>query len=240
MSRTEAIQISENHETTSTIDLTRACSDVQPSIYIPDGDEPLAKLPDGDPNPGEESESAHTPRVMPVCDDDAVAPRVMPLAEDDPWPVKTAAPVKSVGWFEDAAPAGSDMEPACREDENLSRQYPGCPATGETVPASKGVPQKSAPWRHEKDPILPVPPEFGSQSEPPAWFDDVAPIDSARRTDDERGSQFWSIMNGVLRHVTLKPKANCDADVPARQHVDTLELRPSDLRRDANGAEHLP
>ncbi len=194
------------------------------AIVIPDpeGEEPPLALPE----PGTEASDAvarvPVPPVMPYCEDDDDAPAPMPYADGEAWPRSPAQPVKQAGWFEE--PAGADSLPACREDENLFRHYPGCPFSGGAAPRGTPAPDKAAPPRHEKDPVFPLPPDVDGRSLPPPGEGGVP--EAARRPAGE-----------LLRHTVLKIWKAGDGDTPARQPVDTLEVRPGDLRRDGKAPE---
>jgi hypothetical protein len=124
--------------------------------------------------------------------------------------------------------------PACKEDENLFRQFPGCPFTGEGKPAPKETPRAAAPWQHDKQPILPVSPDQGVI---PGDGDEVKPADTEQFSgkDDQRPQAANSA--GSIRHTSLKWFTNRNSDNPVRQKVDTLEVRPSDLNRDEKRAD---
>jgi hypothetical protein len=202
------------------------------SIFIPDVDEPPAPLADGEAQPIEDTQAAFAPRLMPYCNDAADVPTTMPYADDDPWPVKSVGAVQQAGWFEDSEPTDPDPMPACREDENLSRQYPGCPFPGGHQPSKVGS-KKAAPWQHDREPILPVAPEFQGTGVTPLWLDGAKPGVPAQEVL-ENGEGWFSQTSrtplGLQRHTTLKVLRNWNRDTPARQPVDTLELRPGDLR----------
>jgi hypothetical protein len=203
---------------TGVIELTAADSTAPPSIFVPDGAEPPLAVPAPEPTPWDGTQPAAPPPMLPCTDDDEPAPGTIPFADDQPWPKNSK--VTPAGWFDEPCP--TDPEPACREDENHSRQYPGCPFPG--GPERNAEPKKADRWRHEKPPILPVPPEVEGKSLPtsepdaatgPVWHESKKPSSAA-----------------FLRHSVLKLWQARDSESPARQPVDTLELRPGDLPRE--------
>lgn len=190
-----------------------------PAITIPEGEEPPLALPEPGTEECEEMAAVVPARLMPYCEDDDEVSARMPYAEGAPAPPNSTA--TRAGWFEECDPADADSLPACREDENLSRQYPACPFSGPPAPAAKAAPQKGTRVPREKDPVLPVPPEVEGHAAPPAGSD-----------ADGRGPQASRGVSpaGWVRHAALKVWTAAEADSPARQPVDTLELRPGDLR----------
>jgi hypothetical protein len=201
------------------IELSGSSTVVPPTITIPDGEEPPLALPEAGTEECEERAAVLPVRLMPYCDDDEETPARMPYADGEPAQQKSA-PARA-GWFDECEPFDPDAMPACREDDNLSRQYPGCPFSGAPAPAGKPAPKKRTQVPHEKDPVLPVLPEVEGHAVPPAGSD-----------ADGRGPQASRGVSpaGCLRHTALKVWTAAEADSHARQPVDTLELRPGDLR----------
>jgi hypothetical protein len=213
------------------IELHGSTVDAPASIYIPEGNDSAAPLPSGEASSDDEQRAAVPARVMPECDDDAVAP-TMPPADDDLWPRQAEGQVRPAGWFEPPSqPAADRLMPACREDQNLFQQYPGCPFPGGTTPANKEPSKPGQFWQHEKAPILPLTPEFKEQSAEPVDFEARKWDESAKpATGESNQRQAW--WSSALRHTAFKFWLNRDSEPPARQKVDTLELRPGDLRQD--------
>jgi hypothetical protein len=255
-------------------------------IDIPLSDEPPLALPVDSSEPTTDLPSTPFPGVMPYAEEDGERVVRMPYAEDPAWPsTKPVAAQKSAEWFEESEPEIPATVPEWREDENLSRQYPGLPVPA-SKPAEKG--QKKAAPRHEQgEPFLPIQPEIGPESPPPAsgnntsiregernqsrlgifeGSDDASekptitikdpnadsPFKdilvrvqdaesgnlSSRPTVDARNSSSSHFSGGVglyapsaRKHVSYKFIFARDSENTARQPVDTLELRPGDLRK---------
>jgi hypothetical protein len=212
----------------SFVELPGQSVEAPPTIFIPDGEEPPLALPVDDAKTDDLVNMPLQPALMPYCTDDDPPPSTMPYADGDRWPTKPARTVQPVGWFEDALPVSPDPMPACREDENLSRQYPGCPSTEGGRPAGKEGCKRGLPWQHEKEPILPIAPEAQGTSDPPAYLDGDVPEAAAERSWLR---SLQALSSGARRHTALKIIMDRGADKPARQPVDTLEVRPSDLHR---------
>lgn len=209
-------------------------------IYIPSGDEPPPALPEGNAVASAEPAPPSAPAVMPYCDDDAGDAMRMPYAADDPWSLaKPDNAARSPGWFEGEEPEAPATIPECREDDSLSQQYPALPSP----PASpiEKTPKKAMPWRHEGEPFLPVPPEVENYKAP--W-----PGQNDGKKTNAVDAEWWLgsawqylesvhlAPSGLRKHVSLKIGLGRDNENAARQPVDTLEARPSDLPR----AEHEP
>jgi hypothetical protein len=222
-------QSSDATQPASFVELPGQSVEAPPTIFIPDGEEPPLALPVDDAKTDDLADVPLQPALMPYCTDDDAPPLMMPYADGDPWPTKPARAVQPVGWFEDALPVSPDPMPACREDENLSRQYPGCPSTEGAPPAGKQGSKRGRPWQHEQEPILPIAPEAQGTSEPPTYLDGDSPEAAARRSWLQ---SLQALSSGARRHTALKLIMDRGADKPARQPVDTLEVRPSDLHRD--------
>jgi hypothetical protein len=204
---------------TNVIDLPAATEPSASAIVIAEADPSPAPLPASDPNVEPMDRVAFVPPIMPYCDDDSNAPGTMPYADADLWNGSNTP--ASSEFFEDSEPATeTETAPAAREDESLSRQYPGVPAQGSpTLPAKQGV-KKPTPWQHDKTPILPVPPAPQGPAVP------------ARDKDDDTGPQALRDLSGLLQHTVMKAFGGKETDGPARQPVDTLEVRPTDLQYD--------
>jgi hypothetical protein len=255
-------------------------------IDVPLGDEPPLALPLDSSEPTTDLPSVPFPGVMPYAEDDGEQVVRMPYAEDPAWPsTKPATVQKSAEWFEESEPEIPATVPEWREDENLSRQYPGLPVPA-TRPAEKSQ-KKAAPRHQEGEPFLPVPPEIGPVPPPSASPDNgrvregeknltrlgifEGADDSSEkptvtikdpngdgpfkdilvRVQDEgtgnlsslppaiaRNSSASHFSGGVGRyapsarkHVSYKFIFARDNENTARQPVDTLELRPGDLRK---------
>ena len=205
------------------IDLPGSSADAPAVIYIPQVNDPPSALPSGDAPPSEDQLATVPARTMPECVDEAASP-TMPPVEGDPWPVKSAEAVRPAGWFEESEPADAAPMPACREDENLIRQYPGCPFPGDSAPSGKTRPERTLPWRHDDPPILPVPPEVSG-------VEKSGTSAESSHEDYSKPRIPWSTA-GLLRHTSFKVWLNSGTERPARQKVDTLELRPGDVRHD--------
>jgi hypothetical protein len=215
-----------------TIDLPASSVDAPAVIYIPQSVEPPETLPDGDAKPSEEQRATVPARIMPNCDDEPETP-TMPPVDADPWPAKPVEAVRPTGWFEESEPADAMPMPACREDDNLFRQYPGCPFPGDSAPTGKDQFKPGSPWRHEKQPILPAPTDVRVQPAQPGGVESEesrVPV-SAPHNDNLQPQAPWNEA-GLRRYTTFKYWLNQDTEKPVRQKVDTLELRPGDLRRD--------
>jgi hypothetical protein len=203
------------------IELPEAASPAPTAIVIADTQPAPAPLPAVD-SATDQTEVAFGPRIMPYCDDDSPALSLMPYANNDVWPATKGLAAQSSDWFEDSEPAtDSELLPDNREDENLSRQYPGLPAPGSASPTSNGSMKKISPWQHDKAPILPVTPEGSGPAVP-----------ARGKEDGDMGPQALRALPGLLRHTALKLFTGKEADAPARQPVDTLEMRPGDVRSD--------
>jgi hypothetical protein len=219
---------------TGFVNLSGQSVEAPPTIFIPDGDEPPLALPVDNVKTNDIASVPLQPALMPYCKDDDAPPSTMPYADGDPWPANPANSVQPVGWFEEVSPAHADPMPACREDENLSRQYPGCPSTENTRPADKQDSGRGVPWQHDKEPILPIAPEVPGTSEPPAYFDGDTPEagNSTPRAEQNWLQSLLALSSGFRRHTVQKFIMDRAGDRPVRQPVDTLEVRPSDLRRE--------
>jgi hypothetical protein len=137
------------------IDLPAASVNSPASIVIQESEEPPVMPPAEDTEMSEEyREVAVLPPLMPHCDDDLEVPARMPYADEEVRTTKTSLVTWILSWFEESRPAES--WPACREDENLPRHYPGCPFPGDTYSPDKNTPKKGTMWQHEKEPILPI------------------------------------------------------------------------------------
>jgi hypothetical protein len=201
------------------IELETNSTAAPPAIFIPDNPETPPPLPVIDSLTELTQSLEIVPLLMPYCDDDeSGTPKTMPYADSDIWRVVGAAAGTIASWFEDSEPTGIEPIPACREDESLSHQYPGCPAGG-ARPARGQSLKVPTPWHHDKEPILPVGPDLPGQTTP------------ARQSNDA-GPQAFRGAATLLRHTVLKVLSGKDGDAPVRQHVDTLEMRPTDLRHD--------
>lgn len=142
--------------TKDVIDLPAASVSSPASIVIQESEEPPVMPPAEDTEISEEyREVAVLPPLMPHCDDDLEIPARMPYADEEVRSTKTSLITWISSWFEESTPAES--RPACREDDNLPWHYPGCPFPGDTCSPDKHTPKKGAEWRHEKEPILPIP-----------------------------------------------------------------------------------
>lgn len=184
------------------IDLARSGSIVPDAIVIGEGEEPLL-APEAGANENSEEANATwfppAPPLMPYCPDDTTAPSLMPYADGETRPAKISKTTTIGGFFEESEPVEPEPMPDCREDANLHQQYPGCPVGG-GCPASKSAPKKQ-PWHGGQPPFLPVPTGDSASEGRPAG----------------------------TKHSTFKLLMRPSSDSPARQPVDTLELRPSDL-----------
>jgi hypothetical protein len=202
------------------IELPSSSTAPPPAIFIPDSLESPPSLPVIDSLSDLAQSAGIVPLLMPYCDDDESGlPKTMPYADNEIWRTVGAAAGTIAGWFEDSEPATHEAIPTCREDENLSHQYPACPALDGSCPAGKQRLKPAEPWRHDKEPILPVGPDLPGRTTPV-------------RESGDAGPQAWRGAPGFLRHTVLKVLSGKNADAPARQPVDTLEMRPSDLRHD--------
>jgi hypothetical protein len=203
------------------IELQSSSTAAPPAIFLPDSLESPPPLPAVDALSDLAQSTGVVPLLMPYCDDDESGlPKTMPYADNEIWRTVGAAAGTIAGWFEDSEPATREAIPTCREDENLSHQYPACPALDGGCPAGKQRVKRSMPWRHDTEPILPVGPDLPGQTAP------------VRENSNAAGPQAWRGPSGFLRHTVLKVLSGKNADAPARQPVDTLEMRPSDLRHD--------
>jgi hypothetical protein len=211
-------------------------------IYVPTGEEPPLALTQDTTESTADLSPARVPAVMPYCEDEEETLVTMPYAADDPWPAtKSGNGPVSPGWFEEAEPDAPATVPECREDDNLSRQYPGLAPSGNPQPGN--APKKAAPWHHEGEPFLPVLPDSGA---------DVAPA-KGQKGNRQSGiplADWWVgsatqalesvhlAPGGLRKHVSMKILFGRDSESAARQPVDTLEARPSDLPKAE--PEHQP
>jgi hypothetical protein len=235
-------------------------------IYVPPGEEPPLALPQESAEATAESAPSPVPAVMPYCEDDQDQLVRMPYAADDPWPVtKPGAGSVSPGWFEEAEPEAPATVPECREDDNLSRQYPAVPTTSGAPTGA--APKKAEPWHHKGEPFLPVPPEVEKHAAPTNGAGDIhtrqaernltrlgifepdpAALEKLTRECPTldcwlgSASRFLDSVPlapaGLRKHVSMKFHFGRDGDSAARQPVDTLEARPSDLPKVET--EHQP
>jgi hypothetical protein len=227
------------------VQLPGQSTEVTPTIFIPDGEDHAPPLPADDGGADDIARLPNQPALMPYCVDSAEPPALMPYADGDPWPAAPAdaTPVRPVGWFEDSGPSTPEPMPACREDENLSLQYPGCPFPTGDRPTGRDGSSRATPWRHEKEPILPISPDVRSEPVQPAFFDDdtgaVTPVSESAAGTLSNLHQWVLSQPNLKRHTVLKLLMDRGNDNPARQPVDTLEARPSDLHRDEVLKDHF-